>query len=126
MIQAGIMKMQVKVKDLESILPEEDSGQKKVGGKGQSAGAYGKARTIGLSVDLRGMTTEEALAVLDKYVDDAFLAGIEKVTVIPGKGTGVLSKACQQYLKRNKHVKSYRLGAYGEGESGVTIVEMNH
>ena len=125
MSQAGIMKMQVKLSDLEQIVEEDTKTSKqKVTGKGLSAGAFGKAQTIGLEVDLRGMTADEAVAVLDKYIDDAYLAGVPKVTVIHGKGTGVLRNTCHQFLKRSKFVKSYRLGAYGEGESGVTIVEM--
>ena len=125
MIQAGIMKMQIKVSDVESIEGEETQKQtKSSGGKTTGAGSFGKAQSIHLEVDLRGMTTEEALGVLDKYLDDAYLAGVPKVTVIHGKGTGVLRKACQTFLKRSKLVKSYRLGNYGEGESGVTIVEM--
>ena len=125
MIQAGIMKMQIKVSDVESIEGEETQKPAKAsGGKGTGAGSFGKAQSIHLEVDLRGMATEEALAVLDKYLDDAYLAGVPKVTVIHGKGTGVLRKACQTFLKRSKLVKSYRLGNYGEGESGVTIVEM--
>jgi DNA mismatch repair protein MutS2 len=82
-----------------------------------------KAQTISLDVDLRGMMVDEALGVLDKYIDDAYLAGVAKVTVIHGKGTGALRKACHQFLKRAPHVKSYRLGVYGEGEDGVTIAE---
>ena len=125
MIQAGIMKMQIKISDIESIEGEEDEGPKKAaGGKGTTAGSFGKAQSIHLEVDLRGMTIDEAIAVLDKYLDDAYLAGVPKVTVIHGKGTGALRNACQQYLKRSKLVKSYRLGTYGEGESGVTVVEM--
>lgn len=125
MIQAGIMKMQINVKDVARIVPEEGEVKKqKVEGKGHTAGSFKKAQTISLEVDLRGMMVDEALGILDKYIDDAYLAGVPKVTVIHGKGTGALRKACQQFLKRAPHVKSYRLGAYGEGESGVTIVEM--
>lgn len=125
MIQVGIMKMQIHVQDIARVLPEAgEVKKKKVDGKGQTAGAFGKAQTISLEVDLRGMMVEEAMGILDKYIDDAFLAGVPKVTVIHGKGTGALRKATQQFLKRHPHVKSYRLGAFGEGESGVTIVEM--
>ena len=75
-------------------------------------------------VDLRGMDSEEAIMTLDKYLDTAFRLGIGEFTVVHGKGTGVLRKAVQQYLKKNKFIKSYRLGTFGEGEDGVTIVQI--
>ena len=74
-------------------------------------------------VDLRGMTVEEGIMELDNFIDSALLSGITLLTVIHGKGTGVLRKAVQERLKRHPSVKSYRLGNYGEGEAGVTIVE---
>ena len=75
-------------------------------------------------VDLRGMTVEEGIMELDNFIDSALLSGITLLTVIHGKGTGVLRKAVQERLKRHPSVKSYRLGNYGEGEAGVTIVEL--
>ena len=68
--------------------------------------------------------TDEGIAVLDKYLDDAYLAGMPQVRVIHGKGTGAMRKAVQNYLRRAPHVASYRLGALGEGDTGVTIVDM--
>ena len=76
-------------------------------------------------VDLRGMTADEALGALDLFLDSALLAKLPSVRIIHGKGTGVLRKAVQQHLKRNRRVKSVRLGVYGEGEDGVTIAELD-
>ena len=75
-------------------------------------------------VDLRGMNADEAIMTLDRYIDTAYRLGINEFTVVHGKGTGVLRSAVQQYLKSNSFIKSYRLGVYGEGENGVTIVEL--
>ena len=75
-------------------------------------------------VDLRGMMTDEAVSVMERYLDSALLAKLNTVTIIHGKGTGALRQAVHQNLKRNRQVKSFRLGRYGEGENGVTIVEL--
>ena len=75
-------------------------------------------------LDLRGMDTLEAIPVLERYIDSAVMGKLQTVTIIHGKGTGALRTAVQQALKRNKAVKSFRLGRYGEGESGVTVVEL--
>ena len=77
-----------------------------------------------MELDLRGMDALEASSVLTIFLDNAFLANLTQVRIIHGKGTGVLRKAVQEELKHNKHVKSYRLGVYGEGEDGVTIAEL--
>ena len=74
-------------------------------------------------VDLRGMDAVEAICVLDRYLDEAMRAKLSSVRIIHGKGTGVLRNAVQQSLKRNKFIKKFRLGQYGEGEDGVTIAE---
>ena len=85
-----------------------------------------KLRSLGASpeVDLRGMTTDEAEAVLGQFLDQAILGNLESVRIIHGKGTGAVRKAVHQVLKRTKHVGSFRLGRYGEGEDGVTIAEL--
>ena len=75
-------------------------------------------------LDIRGMMTDEGVAMVDRFLDDAVLAHLTTVTIIHGKGTGALRQAVQQHLKTCKYVKSYRLGRYGEGETGVTIVEL--
>ena len=129
-VQAGILQMNVKASDITSNVPEKGEAprsktvQEKESDRGVRAGSFQKAATVATEVDLRGMNTEEALGTVDKYLDDAYLAGLEKVTIIHGKGTGVLRREVQQFLRRRPQVKSYRLGTYGEGESGVTIVEL--
>ena len=75
-------------------------------------------------LDLRGMTVEEALLETDRFLDNALLAGFERVTVIHGKGTGALRTAIGQHLKGHPAVKAFRLGTFGEGETGVTVVEL--
>lgn len=82
-----------------------------------------KSSSISSELNLLGMTTDEAIVELDKYLDDAYLAHLSPVRIVHGKGTGALRKAVHQYLRRQKHVASYRLGEYGEGDAGVTIVE---
>ena len=74
-------------------------------------------------IDLRGMMSDEAVSVMERYLDSAWMAKLNTVTIIHGKGTGALRAAVQRALKQNRHVKSFRLGRYGEGETGVTIVE---
>jgi len=71
------------------------------------------------------MTVDEAIPILDKYLDEAFVAGLRRVTIVHGKGTGALRKAVHDFLKTHPHVKSYRLGGKGEGETGATIVELD-
>ena len=82
-----------------------------------------KSSSISSELNLLGMTTDEAIVELDKYLDDAYLAHLSPVRIVHGKGTGALRKAVHQYVRRQKHVASYRLGEYGEGDAGVTIVE---
>ena len=83
-----------------------------------------KSASVSTEINLLGKTVDEAVAELDKYLDDASLAHLTSVRVVHGKGTGALRAGIHQYLKRQKHVKSYRLGAFGEGDAGVTIVEL--
>ena len=83
-----------------------------------------KSFSVSPEVNLIGMTVDEALAHLDKYLDDAYMAGFREVTVIHGLGTGVLRDGLRQAFRRNKHVESFRKGAYNEGGDGVTIVKL--
>lgn len=123
-VQMGIFKSSVPVAELE-LLPEENKYVPKKGG-GKAARSYGglsKAATISPEINLLGCTADEAISRLDKYLDDAYISHLDQVRVVHGKGTGVLRNAVQQYLKKHRNVKSYRLGEFGEGDSGVTIVE---
>ena len=80
------------------------------------------AKSVSLELDIRGQNVEDARVQVDLYLDDASLNGLKEVSIIHGKGTGVLRQGVQQFLKTHPHVKSYRTGTFGEGESGVTIV----
>ena len=86
--------------------------------------AYNKALSVSPEVQLLGMDSVEALNTLDKYIDDAVLAGLAEIRIVHGKGTGVLRNAVSSYLRRDPRVKSFRLGEYGEGDAGVTIAEL--
>ncbi|MCL2572263.1 MAG: endonuclease MutS2 [Defluviitaleaceae bacterium] len=122
-IQAGIMKIKVHVSDLS--LGEEDIKEKFAPAGGAARGdRAAKAMSISSEIDLRGMLPEEATGVANKYLDDAFLGGLSMCTLIHGKGTGAVRNAVHQMLKRHPHVKEYRLGKYGEGETGVTVVTL--
>ena len=122
-VQMGILRSQVKLSDLE--LVEEAVITSKQFQK-TSAGKIkmGKSASVSTEINLIGMTVDEALAHLDKYLDDAYLAHLPSVRIVHGKGTGALRKAVQGMLKRNKYVKSYRLGEFGEGDAGVTIATL--
>jgi len=121
-IQAGIMKINVKLKDLSK--GKENTSINKELKKIRKREAKLNLRQVASSIDLRGMDGEEAMYNVDKYLDEAYLAGLNSVTIIHGKGTGVLRNVISDMLKRHKHIKSYRLGNYGEGGAGVTVVEL--
>lgn len=82
-----------------------------------------KSYSVSTEINLLGKTVDEALSELDKYLDDAYLAHLPSVRIVHGKGTGALRKAVQNFLRKNKTVKSFRLGEFGEGDAGVTIAE---
>ena len=122
-VQMGILHSVVNVKDIE--LLDEVS----IKGPSYEHTATGKVRisksvSVSPEINLLGMTVDEAVSVLDKYLDDAAIAHLDEVRVVHGKGTGALRAGVQNFLRKNKHVQSYRLGEYGEGDAGVTIVKL--
>ena len=121
-VQMGILRSQVNINDLEYLGEAEHP----VSGKGSSGSGnikMSKSASVSTEINLIGMTVDEAMGHLDKYLDDAYLAHVPSVRIVHGKGTGALRSAVQQHLKRCKYIKSYRLGTFGEGEAGVTIAE---
>ena len=119
-LRAGAMNLTAKQSEVRVI---EKPRQKKKG-PSSPGGAALRAAPMPAELDLRGMDTLEAIPVLERYIDSAVMGKLQTVTIIHGKGTGALRAAVQQALKRSKAVKSFRLGRYGEGESGVTVVEL--
>ncbi len=120
LVQAGIMKVNVHISQLKRVNEQKESLEKMT--RARVAGV--KSRSVKTELDVRGLTVEEAIDEVDKYVDTAVIAGLNEVTIIHGKGTGTLRKAIQNFLKGHAHVSSFRLGKYGEGETGVTVVEL--
>lgn len=122
-VSMGILNSKVNIKDL--IILKEASETEKLNNKKSGIGKLKMNKTASISpeINLIGMTSDEAIIALDKYLDDAFLAHISPVRIVHGKGSGVLRNAVHNYLKRQKHVKSFRLGTFGEGDYGVTIAE---
>lgn len=122
-VQAGIIKMDVHITNLRRI---EDKQSKELADKYvKSTRAFeSKTKNVSTEVDVRGQTVEEARLNVEKFLDDCYLAGVSPVSIIHGKGTGMLRKGIHEMLRRYKYVKSYRLGKFGEGENGVTIVEL--
>lgn len=121
-VQMGILRSLVNIKDL--VLVEETPV---LGNKKKSTGAgkikMAKSASVSTEINLIGKTTDEAIALLDKYLDDAYIAHMPSVRIVHGKGTGALRNAVHNHLKRLKYIKSYRLGEFGEGDAGVTIAE---
>ena len=120
-LQAGILKLTAKPDEI--YLLENENPYKAKGGHPAHSGREMKMTAMPTEVDLRGMDTVEAICVLERYLDEAMRANLSTVRIIHGKGTGALRAAVQQSLKKNKFIKSFRLGVYGEGEDGVTIAE---
>lgn len=120
-IQCGIMQTKANIKDLDLI--QENAPVKKCSQKTYYGGAFSKSATISPEINLLGKTVDEALSSLDKYLDDAYLSHLSSVRVVHGKGTGALRTAVHKHLKKLSYVKVFRLGEFGEGDAGVTIVE---
>ena len=123
-VQMGILRSQVNISDLEIIDEKPAYLQKTSRQTGKGKLKMNKSLSVGMEINLLGKTVDEAIAELDKYLDDASLAHLSSVRIVHGKGTGALRTGIHQYLKRQKHVKSFRLGAFGEGDAGVTIAEL--
>ena len=122
-VQAGIIKMDVHVTNLRKI--EEKKSKELAEKYARSTRAFeSKSKNVSTEVDVRGQNLEEAWMNVEKFLDDCYLAGISPVSIIHGKGTGILRKGIQGYLKKHRYVTGYRNGRYGEGEDGVTIVEL--
>ena len=118
-LQAGVMKFKAHISQLR--LVRETAPKQKASVKTQT-GAM--TRTVAMECDVRGMALDEALSAVDQYLNEAVMAGLNEVSIIHGKGTGVLRSGIQQHLRRHMLVKEFRLGVYGEGESGVTVVTL--
>ena len=118
-LQAGIMKLKAHLSQLRLV---ESKKPKQVSSVQVHTGA--SERTVSMSCDVRGMALDEALSEVETYLDQAVLAGLNEVTIVHGKGTGILREGIQRDLKNHKHVKAFRRGKYGEGEDGVTVVQL--
>lgn len=119
-VQVGIMKINTHI----STLRRGKSEEKETANTSTKNIMKTKSKDIKTEIDLRGRNLDEALMEIDKYLDDAYLAGLNEITIIHGKGTGVLRQGIKDYLRGRKHVRSYRLGTIGEGGDGVTVVEL--
>lgn len=119
-VQAGIMKINVNLNNIEKTKDNvEQKSEKNTRGMIKS-----KAKSIKTELDLRGKNVEEGMLEVDKYLDDVYMSGLSQVTIIHGKGTGILREGIKQYLRNHKLVDSFRIGKYGEGGTGVTIVNL--
>ncbi|MDF2472826.1 MAG: mutS2 [Anaerocolumna sp.] len=123
-VQMGILRSQVNISDLE-IIDEPVITGPNLNKTGSGKIKMSKSATISPEINLIGKTVDEALSMLDKYLDDAYLSHLPQVTIIHGRGTGALKNGVHAYLKKTKYVKTYRIGSFGEGGQGVTVVEFN-
>jgi len=119
-VQVGILKINVHKTNLKLLDEQKIEAQR----MGYSKINMSKASNISTEIDLRGANLDEAIISVDKFLDDASIAGLNEVTIIHGKGTGILRNGIHQFLRNHPHVKKFRIGKYGEGESGVTVVEL--
>ena len=123
-VQMGILRSQVNISDLEIVNEPSAYEPKKLNRTSKGKIRMSKSLSVSPEINLLGRTVDEAVAELDKYLDDALLSHLNTVRVVHGKGTGALRKGIHEYLRRQKHVKSYHLAEFGEGDAGVTIVEL--
>ena len=120
-VRVGIMKLKTNLRDVRR--KKEEQPNKKTKTQNASGTSFSKTMSLSSEVDVRGETVDTAVAIIDKFLDDAMLSSLSQVRIIHGKGTGLLRQGIHTYLKRLPYVKSYRLGTFGEGDSGVTVVE---
>ena len=125
-VQIGSMKMNVDIKYLRKIEKNDNNNntQNKSVSSSVSYKNISKSKNIKTEINVLGLTVDEAILVVDKFLDDCAIANLQNVRIIHGKGTGKLKNGIHQFLKTNSHVKSFRLGTFGEGEMGVTVVEL--
>ncbi|MBQ1214802.1 MAG: endonuclease MutS2 [Firmicutes bacterium] len=121
-VQVGLLKLTVNLKNISKI--QENGSTKEVVKQKYGALYRSKAQSVSISCNVIGKTLDEAEDIVDKYLDDAFMAGLKEVSVIHGRGAGILREGLQKMMKRHKHVASYRKGAYNEGGDGVTVVTL--
>lgn len=121
-VQMGILRSQVNIKDL-VLIEDATPGSKKYAKTGAGKLKMSKSASVSTEINLIGKTVDEAIALLDKYLDDAYLAHLPSVRIVHGKGTGALRSAVQSHLKRQSYIKSFHLGEFGEVDAGVTIAE---
>lgn len=121
-VRVGIMKLKTNLRDVRKKQEEKPAAKKQQ--THSSAGGFAKTMSLSSELDVRGETVDSAVLMIDKFLDDALLSSLGQVRIIHGKGTGLLRKGIHDYLKRLSYVKSYRLGVFGEGDSGVTVVEL--
>lgn len=124
MVMAGIMNIKTNLKDLSIDTNYVEPKKEQPKPKKMSSFKNNKSMTISYEIDLRGLYVDEAIEKVDKFIDDAFLAGMDTISIIHGKGTGALRTGIHEYLRRHSRVKKYRLGEFGEGDAGVTIAEL--
>ncbi|MEG1583597.1 MAG: Smr/MutS family protein, partial [Anaerovorax sp.] len=123
-VQVGSLKMNVKVDNLMMIQGGQVKTQPKKSGSKYGNLYRSKAQTISISINVRGQILDDAIMDVDKYLDDAYMAGLEEVTIIHGRGEGILREGIHSMLKNHKHVTQFRKGVYNEGGDGVTIVKL--
>lgn len=124
MVSAGIMNIKLNIKDLSLDTNYVEPKKEIPKPKKQASFKNNKSMTVSYEVDLRGLYVDEGIMKVDKFIDDAFLAGMDTISIIHGKGTGALKNGIHEYLRRHRKVESYRLGEFGEGDAGVTIVKL--
>ena len=127
LVQVGIAKMNLKLKQLSPYLPAISNSSKTVS-KNVNGSVHtnivSKTQSVSSEINVIGQTVEEAIYVIDKYIDNCAMANLSPIYIVHGKGTGKLRDGIHKYLRKNSHVKSFRLGTFGEGEMGVTVVEL--